>query len=154
MKSALLCLSVSVILIISCSKSNTAVQAPTSQWTISGVTYRADSTVLFSTPNSGVNMEGVDTGIDQLYINFDSLPTMSRTYLVNSGDGGNPNNKYCSISVENSTAIYFGIAEISGEQVNVTVNGGKIIASFNNIAVQDIYNIYDTAYISGTLIQQ
>lgn len=46
-----------------------------------------------------------------------------------------------------------GIAKIPGEFIDVKVNAGKITASFDHIAMQNSFNIYDTAYISGTLIQ-
>jgi len=135
------------MLLTSCTKDPLVTK---SQWTINGETHLADSTFLVTdNPLYEHFIESNGKGYF-VHIFFNSFPTQNQVYNVIYGHVSS--NTDCTIDVGNITGIYSCI-DTTNEILNVTLVAGKIHASFNRIAVKNIYPPYDTAYVTGTIIQ-
>lgn len=147
-------LALMAILLYACSKSNsgTAAKSNGTQWTLNGVTYYGVVTGYNDTSTGLGILTSADATGNYLGVIFFSHPAANGQYVVTDGATGQANGCEVQLGVYKS-----GVSEIytsagkTGDQVNVSITGGKITISFTNITVA--YNS-TTATVSGTAKQQ
>jgi hypothetical protein len=139
-----------------CSKSSTTsstsiTNATSSEWVLSGTTYKGAITGYNDTTSTFLAiLNSTDISGNSITITFYSHPAANGTYAVSDAAGSND----CSIAAETyksgvSTIYDSGIT--AGDSVNVTISGGKLTAKFTNVTV----GVGATATtVSGTVIQQ
>jgi hypothetical protein len=135
-----------------CSKSSGgATTSSPSEWSLNSTNYKGDSAVYNATSGLGV-LTSADAAGNTITVIFYSHPTANGTYTV-TGEGGTSAGLYCEINVQTYTpgtsTIYISTGK-SGDEVDVTVSGGKITASFKDITVA--YGS-TTATSSGNVVQ-
>lgn len=89
----------------------------------------------------------------EIFISFLKKPTTNRIYKI--GNTNNLTDSTCFISLSGNFSNDYN-SSTSGQPVNVTVNGGKVTASFNNISLTGSNmsgNQQWPATISGTVIE-
>jgi hypothetical protein len=148
-KKILLLVLVGLLLFTGCTKDST--NNTQSTWTIDGTTYTSTSPASFSS--------GVFTAVDNnqngdIEITFQTKPSMDGSYAVsdlsdssaiNQGSGSST----CSININTPTVKNYKSS--GSEMVTVTVNSGKVTASFSNM---DMKSGVNNSQASGTIIEK
>jgi hypothetical protein len=142
--------------ICGCSKSSGSASSTTngpSQWTLKGTTYTGLVTGYNDTSSGlGILVSAAAAG-NTLSIIFYSHPAANGAFMVTNGGVTAPGTQ-CMIQVgvyNNNTYDIFTSTGKTGDQVNLTISGGKIKVSFTNITVSDNTT---TSTVSGNLTQQ
>jgi len=136
-----------------CSKSSggsTTASSP-SEWSLNSTNYKGDTAVYNATSGLGV-LTSADPAGNTITVIFYSHPSANGTYAVTDG-GITSAGLYCEINVETytpGTSIIYTSTGKSGDEVDVTVAGDKITASFKNITVA---HGSTTATSSGNVVQ-
>jgi hypothetical protein len=142
--------------VCSCSKtsgsSNSSTTGP-NQWTLKGTTYTGLS-IGYNDTTSGLGvLVSAAAGGNTLTVIFYSHPATNGAFMVTNGGVTAPGTQ-CMIQVgvykNNAYDIYTSTGK-TGDQVNLTISGGKVKVSFTNITVSDNAT---TATVSGNLAQQ
>jgi hypothetical protein len=133
-----------VVLFFSCTRSSPNNPSPTSsQWVFDGMA-RKGVTTFFT---NSVDLISIDSLTNTANVFFPSKPTTNGTYTVTANP---PAGGQCIVGMSDNSDSYTSTG-VAGDKVTVTVSGGKVTASFSNIAVSDGYV---TKMVSGTLVQQ
>jgi hypothetical protein len=146
---------ISSVILLSCSKSQSRPALPPNlgQWKINNFTFKATTTILDSDNDGFITLVSMDsTDNRKAIIYFSNIPSGNYYYNVVQGVMEGTKSDSCTLLVGSTTEAYVS-ETISGEKVFVTISGGKISASFNNILVEGV-NDHDTTRASGNLIQQ
>lgn len=138
----------------SCKKSdpNSGIAA-SSQWSFDGGTYKPIQTLSAIAFNQQA-LYGIGPGQPGIYIYFGTNTQKAGVYNVVNGPSVNLTYNQCVISIITTNQLSFYSLGSPGGTVTVTVSGGKMTASFNNITVANIQNnvITSTGTVSGTLV--
>jgi hypothetical protein len=118
------------------------------QWTLKGTSYSGLVTTYDDTSSSAGILASADAGGDFVTVTFYSHPASNETFTVTNGSSANNND--CLITVGNPNDVYNSSGQ-NGNTVILTITGGKLKASFTNIAVTNGTN---STIVSGTVIQQ
>jgi hypothetical protein len=120
-----------------CSKSNSnsTAASSTSQWTLNGTTYKGVTTGYNDTTTGLGILVSVDAKGDYLSVIFYSHPLASGTYIVTDGSPAS-NTVQIQMYVYSGGAgqIYTSTGK-TGDQLDLTVSGGKIKVSFTDITL-------------------
>jgi small ligand-binding sensory domain FIST len=139
---------VTAILFYGCKKNETV--APTSsQWTFKGTAYQGIITSYDDTTSiSFAHIVSVDAASNSLSVNFYSHPAGNSDYtIINNSTLTTDTDCLVQVVVNN---VAYTSTGVGGGKVSVTISGGKLTATFNNIPVA---NGSTTLNVSGTLIQ-
>jgi hypothetical protein len=150
---------ISTLAFYSCTKKSNS--GPTqSQWTINGITYKADTTSFTYDPSSTNShspylLESIDPLGNYLLIYFNTKPLYINYNTLANHPNINPNQDSTCFVYIGAQGIGYYTTENPVNKVNLTVTNGKVKASFTNIEVViDNNNNPQTATVSGTIIQQ
>jgi hypothetical protein len=147
--------------LFSCSKkSDNGTQPLTAtNWTFGGTTYKGTYTGI--TNNDLIANDNAITTFPNIEMQFGSTPTAGTYTVINNlTDNGTIGSTQCYINMSDGNGDY-EYYSYNGGTVTVTINNGKVTASFNNIGMAtsgfDNNNnlvFTPTGKVSGTLIQQ
>jgi hypothetical protein len=147
-------LALTASLFYGCSKSNSGSTAAPSatQWTLNGVTYNGVTTGYNDTSSGLGILVSVDAKGNYLSVIFYSHPSASGTYVVTDGSPFPANSVQIQMYVYTGSAgeIYTSTGK-AGDQLDLTVTGGKVKVSFTGITLS--YGSTTTTG-SGTALQQ
>lgn len=146
-------LALTACLLFGCSKSNSGSTATTAstQWTLNGVTYKGISTGYNDTTTGLGILVSVDAKGNYLSVIFYSHPSANGTYVVTNGSPYPANSVEIQMYVYNgSTGEIYSSTGKTGDQLNLTITGGKIKVSFTDVTMS--YGSTTTTG-SGTALQ-
>jgi hypothetical protein len=154
--SLLVLIAITAIIFFGCSKSKTspATAASSTEWTLNGTTYKGLVTTYNDTTTGLGILVSVDPAGNYLSVIFYSHPAANGTYTVTNGGVTSLDNTDCQIEcgvyTGSASDIYTSTGK-TGDQLNLSISGGKLKVSFTNITVA--YNQTITT-VSGTALQQ
>jgi hypothetical protein len=176
MKKTILKISFFSLIFIGCSKNNSNNNSSSgsySNWILTTSNYDNGSynshpnntiysTASFGTPDANtlsgdgfIDSSNTYNKATEIFISFASKPVASGVYKI--GNKQSLTGSTCSIVLNGSGLNYYQ-SNVYGEPVNVTVNGGLVTVTFNNITLsgtnQDPYNLQTwSATISGSVFE-
>jgi hypothetical protein len=137
---------VGLLVVAGCSKDNTTTNDQ-STWTIDGVTYTSSSPATFSSNKLAAADNNQNGDIEIL---FSTKPTMDGFYGVTDlSDTSAVGSSTCSININTPTVQNY--KSTGSEMVHVTVNSGKVTATFSNMEMKNNTN---SSVASGTIIEK
>ena len=134
-----------LVLMTACQKDDTS-NAPVSTWTVGNTTYTSTNPASFSSGTISAMDNNLNSDIE---ITFPSRPTMNGSYPVTELDSSLNGSSICVVNINTpSVSNYKGTGS---EMVAVSLNNGKVTASFSNMQMR---NGSQTAIASGTIIEK
>lgn len=141
-------------------ENNTAPTTAKSTWMLGSQSYTAQTTDVATVPFLDDPIDGenfiitasTNSDDDLIRVAFLDKPTVSGTYTVVDGKGSSLIANTVNVSVDNAAGEFYISTGHAGDKATVTVSGGKITVSFNNITSAE-FTTSMQKMVTGNLIE-
>lgn len=141
-----------LMIIYSCKKSTpSAPDAIVNQFTFKGTTYKGTGAeFIYDGTFSTYKLAIIDSVYNYIYLAFKTIPTVNKVYTLSQYLSPlDPSACFIKV-IPAAPSLNYNSTGLAGNTVNVTISGGKVVASFSNVSVSDGTT---TTTVSGTLTQ-